>query len=126
MNLCPYASYFFFRSPAPSYSITINRNARKLTLYRNGKVYRTYPVAVGKSRTPTPAGTFRIINKQVNPGGPYGVRWMGLSARGIGIHGTNDPNSIGNAVSNGCIRMYNKDVIELFNIVSMGTIVKII
>ncbi|WP_333860709.1 L,D-transpeptidase [Clostridium sp.] len=126
MYLCPYANYFFFRSPAPSYSITINRNTKKLTLYRNGKIYRTYPVAIGKSRTPTPSGIFRIINKQINPGGPYGVRWMGLSANGIGIHGTNNPASIGKAVSNGCIRMYNKDVIELFNIVSMGTIVKII
>lgn len=126
MYLCPYANYFFFRSPTPAYSITINRNARKLTLYRNGKVYRTYLVAIGKRRTPTPAGTFKIINKQINPGGPYGIRWMGLSAKGIGIHGTNNPASIGKAVSNGCIRMYNKDVIELFNIVPVGTIVKII
>ncbi|EDK34217.1 L,D-transpeptidase [Clostridium kluyveri] len=126
MNLYPYENYFFLRSPNVTYSITINRAARRLTLYKNGKVYKTYPVAVGKSGTPTPAGTFRIINKQINPGGPYGARWMGLSAKGIGIHGTNNPHSIGSYVSNGCIRMYNKDVIELFNIVPVGTVVRII
>ncbi|WP_368490624.1 L,D-transpeptidase [Clostridium sp. BJN0013] len=126
MYFCPFTDYFLSRSPNPTYNITINRAARRLTLYKNGRVYKTYPVAVGKSRTPTPAGTFRIINKQVNPGGPYGARWMGLSARGIGIHGTNNPSSIGGAVSNGCIRMYNKNVIELFNIVPVGTVVRII
>lgn len=51
---------------------------------------------------------------------------MGLSKPHYGIHGTNKPSSIGKAVSNGCIRMYNKDVIELFNIVPIGTVVKIV
>ncbi|AJA47313.1 ErfK/YbiS/YcfS/YnhG family protein [Clostridium pasteurianum DSM 525 = ATCC 6013] len=109
-----------------TYTITINRNARSLILYKDNKFYKIYPVAVGKGSTPTPAGTFKIINKQNNPGGPYGARWMGLSARGIGIHGTNRPGSIGGPVSHGCIRMYNKDVIELSNLVPVGTVVKII
>ncbi|MFT8315429.1 MAG: L,D-transpeptidase [Clostridium sp.] len=109
-----------------TYTITINRNARSLTLYKDNKFYKLYPVAVGKGATPTPAGTFKIINKQINPGGPYGARWLGLSARGIGIHGTNRPGSIGGPVSHGCIRMYNKDVIELSNLVPVGTVVKII
>jgi len=72
-----------------------------------------------------PAGTFTIINKQVNPGGPFGTRWMGLSQPHYGIHGTNNPASIGTAASNGCIRMYNEDVNELFNLVSVGTPVTI-
>lgn len=124
MNFCPFMDYLLLRSPT-IYNITINRTTRKLSLYKSGKLYKTYPIAVGKGRTPTPKGTFKIINKQINPGGPYGARWMGLNARGVGIHGTNNPNSIGGPVSHGCIRMYNKDVIELFNMVPVGTVVRI-
>lgn len=109
-----------------SYSITINKENHTLTLYQDGKVYKVYPVAVGKPSSPTPTGTFRVINKAVNPGGPYGARWMGLSSPGIGIHGTNNPFSIGNSVSHGCIRMQNKDVIELFQLIPIGTTVKIV
>lgn len=108
-----------------SYSITVNISTRTLTLYRNGQWVKSYPVAVGKPSTPTPKGTFTIINKAVNPGGPFGSRWMGLSKPHYGIHGTNNPSSIGKAVSNGCIRMYNKDVNELYNLVPIGTVVKI-
>lgn len=111
-----------------TYSITIHTKNRTLTLYKDGKVHKVYPVAVGKTSTPTPKGTFRIINKAINPGGPFGVRWMGLNAPqgGIGIHGTNNPASIGKSVSNGCIRMHNRNVIELSNLVPVGTVVKII
>ena len=108
-----------------SYSITVNTSARTLTLYSNGQWIKSYPVAVGKPSTPTPRGSFKIVNKAVNPGGPFGVRWMGLSKPHYGIHGTNNPSSIGKAVSHGCIRMYNKDVLELYNIVPIGTPVKI-
>lgn len=80
----------------------------------------------GKPSTPTPLGNFKIVNKVINPGGPFGVRWMGLSIPGYGIHGTNNPPSIGTRASNGCIRMYNKDVIEVFNKVPIGTPVQII
>lgn len=111
---------------AQTYSITIHTTARTLTLYRNGQRMKSYPIAVGKPSTPTPKGTFKIVNKAVNPGGPFGARWLGLSKPHIGIHGTNNPLSIGKAVSNGCIRMYNKDVIELYHLVPIGTTVKII
>ena len=50
---------------------------------------------------------------------------MGLSYKGVGIHGTNRPGSIGGPVSHGCIRMYNRDVIQLFNTVPVGTLVRI-
>ena len=109
-----------------SYSITINRVNHTLTLYQDNRVYKVYPVAVGKPTTPTPKGTFRIINKANIPGGPFGARWIGLSSPGIGIHGTNNPSSIGNSVSHGCIRMQNKDVIELNQLVPIGTTVTII
>jgi lipoprotein-anchoring transpeptidase ErfK/SrfK len=109
-----------------SYSITINRENHTLTLYQNGKVHKVYPVAVGKPTSPTPKGTFHFINKAINPGGPYGARWIGLSSPGIGIHGTNNPFSIGNSVSHGCIRMQNKDVIELSRLVPIGTTIKIV
>lgn len=107
------------------FSITINTMAKTLTLYRNGVFFKAYPVATGKPTTPTPKGTFTVVNKQVNPGGPFGSRWMGLSKPHYGIHGTNNPASIGTAASNGCIRMYNSDVEDLFNYVSIGTVVSI-
>jgi lipoprotein-anchoring transpeptidase ErfK/SrfK len=123
-----YLNEYLYRFPKPVYSITINVNARTLTLFRNGKWYKSYKVAVGKPSTPTPRGTFKIVEKAINPGGPFGVRWLGLSAPGgdYGIHGTNNPSSIGKAVSNGCVRMYNKDVLELANTVPIGTVVKIV
>lgn len=119
----PYNEYY-----RASYRITINTKAHTLTLFRNNNVYRTYRVAVGKSSTPTPKGTFKIINRAVNPGGPFGARWLGLNAPygDYGIHGTNAPSSIGKSVSNGCIRMFNNQVIELSNLVTIGTIVEII
>jgi L,D-transpeptidase ErfK/SrfK len=108
------------------YSITINTMSKTLTLYRNGSFFKAYPVAVGKPTTPTPFGNFSIVNKQINPGGPFGSRWMGLSKPHYGIHGTNNPPSIGTAASNGCIRMYASDVEDLFNYASVGTVVRII
>jgi L,D-transpeptidase ErfK/SrfK len=106
-------------------SITVSITAKTLTLYKYGRLYKAYPVATGKPTTPTPIGTFTIKNKQVNPGGPYGPRWMGLSAPHYGIHGTNNEASIGSAASNGCVRMFNKDVEDLFDYVGVGTVVRI-
>lgn len=109
------------------YHITINTQTRILTLFRNNNIYKTYMVAVGKPSTPTPKGTFKIINRAINPGGPFGARWLGLNAPygDYGIHGTNNPSSIGKNISNGCIRMFNNQVIEVSNLVSIGTLVLI-
>lgn len=104
-----------------AYSITISLSARQLALYRDGSLVRTFPVGVGKKNTPTPAGNYYIANKIPNPGGPFGVMWMGLSIAHYGIHGTNNPSSIGKIVSHGCIRMYNSDVTALSRLVSIGT-----
>jgi len=130
MFYCPY----FYGIPMliepdrATYSITINITARTLTVFRNGQWYKSFPVAVGKPSTPTPKGTFKIKSKAVNPGGPFGARWMGLTAPGgsYGIHGTNNPASIGKAVSNGCVRMHNKDIIEIFPLIPVGATVRII
>lgn len=110
------------------YSITVNRGTHTLILNKNNAVYKQYPVAVGKASTPTPSGNYKIINKYLNPGGPFGVRWLGLNVPGggYGIHGTNNPSSIGKSISHGCIRMQNKDVTELYNLVPIGTPVNII
>ncbi len=107
------------------YTIIVSKNSRTLTLLRNGMVQKTFPVAIGKMLTSTPSGNFIIVNREPNPGGPFGVMWLTLSKSGYGIHGTNNPSSIGKAVSNGCIRMYNHDVLELASIVPNGTAVSI-
>ncbi|WP_173916729.1 L,D-transpeptidase family protein [Halobacillus sp. Marseille-Q1614] len=103
------------------YQIEVLLNSRQLKLYRNGDLQKTYPIAVGKMLSTTPTGNFIIINKAPNPGGPYGTMWMSLSKQYYGIHGTNDPSSIGKAVSKGCIRMYNEDVEELARTIPIGT-----
>lgn len=110
-----------------AYRITIDTQSFKLTLSKNGAVQATYPVAVGKPNTPTPIGDWIINQKQVNPGGPFGARWMRINVPwgGYGIHGTDNPASIGTPASHGCVRMYNEDVIKLYDIVPLGTPVKI-
>lgn len=109
-----------------TYEILVNTNKFLLSLFQDGKLIKNYPIAIGKPYTPTPKGTFTIVNKAHNPGGPFGARWLGLSIKGYGIHGTNDPSSIGKAVSNGCIRTYNDNIIELYNTVPIGTTVRIL
>ncbi|WP_040208725.1 L,D-transpeptidase family protein [Neobacillus jeddahensis] len=103
------------------YTIQVSVGKRRLSLYQNGKLVKIYPIAVGKMLTNTPVGEFVIVNRQYNPGGPFGVLWLSLSKQGYGIHGTNDPSSIGKAVSHGCIRMYNRDVLQLAERVPNGT-----
>ncbi|TYR79861.1 L,D-transpeptidase family protein [Priestia megaterium] len=107
------------------YSIYVFIAERQLELRKNNVVQATYPIAVGKMLSTTPVGDFVIVNRQPNPGGPYGTMWLSLSKKSYGIHGTNDPSSIGKAVSKGCIRMYNEHVNELARIVPNGTAVYI-
>jgi lipoprotein-anchoring transpeptidase ErfK/SrfK len=118
--------------------IVISIPDRKLALIENGVVVKTYPVAVGRSVTPSPAGTFRIATRVKNPTyyrpgvvippgpeDPVGTRWMGLNIPGFGIHGTNEPRSIGHAASHGCIRMRNRDAEDLFARVRVGDAVEL-
>ncbi|MFF2888023.1 L,D-transpeptidase [Paenibacillus sp. NPDC057967] len=109
----------------PNYRIIVDLSDRQLYLLDGNIVVRAYPVGIGRMVTQTPHGEFTIINKQPHPGGPFGAFWMGLSKPSYGIHGTNDPSSIGGEVSHGCIRMYNQDVLELQSLVPIGTRVTI-
>lgn len=103
------------------FQIEVSFNNRWLRLYKNGVLQKQYPIAVGKMLSETPLGNYIIVNKQPNPGGPFGTMWMSLSKEHYGIHGTNNPNSIGHAVSRGCIRLHNKDVEELASMIPIGT-----
>lgn len=111
---------------------------RKLALVENGRVVKTYRVAVGAEVSPSPAGEFKIANRITGPtyyapgvvipagaSNPLGTRWLGLSQKGFGIHGTNQPRSIGHRASHGCIRMRNRDVEELFELVRVGDVVEL-
>jgi lipoprotein-anchoring transpeptidase ErfK/SrfK len=127
--------------------IVIHRGSNRLYLYQGTRFVRVFPVATGQAAWPTPLGHFQIVVKQVNPwwypptqdawaagakpvppgpGNPLGTRWMGLSAPGVGIHGTSEPWSIGHSESHGCIRMQIPAAEWLFTRVQIGTPVFII
>ena len=126
--------------------IVIHRGSNRLYLYSGARLNRIFAVATGQSVYPTPLGSWQIVVKWRNPwwyppnspwaagekpippgpGNPLGTRWMGLSASGVGIHGTNNDASIGYSVSHGCIRMHVRDAEWLFNHVNIGTPVFIV
>ncbi|HLY97677.1 MAG TPA: L,D-transpeptidase [Candidatus Angelobacter sp.] len=118
--------------------IVISIPDRQLALLEDGVVVKVYPIAVGKPGTPSPEGDFTIINRSENPtwrhkgqtvlpgkNNPVGTRWMGLSLKGYGIHGTNVQSSVGKAASHGCFRMKKNDIEELFTLVRVGDVVTI-
>jgi lipoprotein-anchoring transpeptidase ErfK/SrfK len=128
-------------------TIVINRSLNRLALYDANKLARTFPVATGQAIYPTPKGVWHIVVKWKNPtwyppvqddwakglkpvppgpGNPLGTRWMGLDAPGVGIHGTDEPTSIGYSASHGCIRMQVPDAEWLFDHVDVGTTVYIL
>jgi lipoprotein-anchoring transpeptidase ErfK/SrfK len=126
-------------TPAPKRVIVVSLEDKKLALVEEGRVEKIYTVAIGKPSTPSPTGTFTIARRVKNPtythdgktilpgpGNPVGTRWMGLSIKGYGIHGTNEPKSIGKAASHGCIRMAKKDLEEMYAMVSIGDTVKLV
>jgi len=113
--------------------IVVSIPDRKLAVVESGRVVKIFSTAVGAPRTPSPNGSYRIVQrisdptwytkgKIVPPGksNPLGTRWLGLSVKGYGIHGTNVPSSIGHNASHGCIRMRNRDVEQLFDMVAVG------
>jgi lipoprotein-anchoring transpeptidase ErfK/SrfK len=127
--------------------IVVDRAKNALKLYDSRRLVRTIPVATGQAIYPTPAGIFKIVDKQKNPwwypptydawahglkpvppgpDNPLGTRWMGLSVPGVGIHGTDEPTSIGYSASHGCIRMHVPDAEWLFSRVATGTPVVIV
>jgi len=113
--------------PVAGSHLAINTLTRKLYYYKGDRLIKEFPVAVGKPSTPTPPGNYKVKNKILNPGGVLGTRWMGLTIPGgnYGIHGNNNPSSIGQAASLGCVRMHNNHVEELFPLIPIGTPVHI-
>ncbi len=118
--------------------IIINKRTNQLAFIEGGEIEETYHVATGKTELLTPEGEFTVIVKAIRPyyrkldikGGdpknPLGSRWIGFDAentngRVYGIHGTNRPESIGRHISNGCIRMKNEEVNQLFEKTIPGT-----
>jgi lipoprotein-anchoring transpeptidase ErfK/SrfK len=126
--------------------IVIRRGSNHLYLYKGMRPWRSFGVATGQSRYPTPLGRWHVVVKWRNPwwyppnsdwaegekpippgpGNPLGTRWLGLSASGVGIHGTPDDASIGYSASHGCVRMHISDAEWLFNHVGIGTTVFIV
>lgn len=115
------------KAPSGKVSIIIKIPARILELHEDGKVYKKYRVAVGKSETPSPIGEWVVQWKSYRSEDRFGTRFFGLNVPwgGYGIHGTNQSWSIGRSASKGCIRMRNRDVEELFEWVPEGTPVRI-
>jgi lipoprotein-anchoring transpeptidase ErfK/SrfK len=125
-------------TPGPKRLVLVSIPDRKLALLKDGKVLKVYRVAVGSSNSPSPSGEFAIVDRITNPTyyhphvvipaseeSPIGTRWVGLNRKGYGIHGTNEPRSIGRAASHGCIRMSNREIAQFFELVRVGDPVEI-
>ena len=124
--------------PTYKFSLLVSKSQNTLTLKGDEEALKTYVVATGKNNS-TPEGVFKITDKLVNPiwykenkaipaGSPenqLGTRWMGISKPSYGIHGTIEPEKLGQQVTSGCVRMKNEEVEELYKIVPPGTPVTI-
>lgn len=112
----------------PVYHIHVNLDTKQLYVYKDGTLIKTYPCSGGKALTPSPEGTWKIISKDTWGEG-FGGSWLGFNVPWgkYGIHGTDQPWFIGRAnESQGCIRMLNKDVAELYKMIPHGTTVSIV
>jgi lipoprotein-anchoring transpeptidase ErfK/SrfK len=121
------------------FNIFVDKSQNTLLLKTEEEIVKTYVVSTGKNNL-TPVGTFKITNKLMNPtwfkagtvvppSSPeniLGTRWLGFDLAGYGIHGTSEPQSLGKQVTQGCVRMSNSDVEELYTIVPLGTEVTIV
>lgn len=120
-------------------NLVIKLSDRRVYLYRDNLLATSYPVAIGKAGWETPVGSYKVIEMQRNPSwqhpwtgkivppganNPLGARWIGFWTDGknfIGFHGTPQEKLIGQAVSHGCVRMKNKDILDLYAQVDIGT-----
>jgi lipoprotein-anchoring transpeptidase ErfK/SrfK len=121
------------------FNILVDKSENILLLKNNEEIIKTYIVSTGKNNC-TPVGTFKIVNKLPNPtwfkagavvppesaANVLGTRWMGFDLAGYGIHGTTEPKDLGKQVTQGCVRLSNADVEEIYSIVPVGTEVTII
>jgi len=120
-------------------TLVVNKSHNRLNVQLNNQVIKVYPVSTGKSDSITPVGDFVIRDRYPHPtwfhkgvvvpaGSPenfLGTRWLGFNIPKYGIHGTIYPELIGQSVSGGCVRMRNEDVEELYDIIPVGTKVRI-
>jgi lipoprotein-anchoring transpeptidase ErfK/SrfK len=126
-------------SPQPARRIVVSIPDRKLALLEGDRVLKIYDVAVGATMSPSPSGELQIVQRLENPtyykpgvaigpgpNNPLGPRWIGLSVKGFGIHGTNRPDSVGKNASHGCIRLRNRDIEDLFARVQVGDRVSLV
>jgi lipoprotein-anchoring transpeptidase ErfK/SrfK len=125
--------------PTYKLSLVVDKSQNSLILKGDEEVLKTYTVSTGMGNI-TPTGVFKITDKVVNPvwyknnrvipfGSPenlLGTRWLGLNQKGYGIHGTTDPDKLGQQVTEGCVRMRNEEVEELFSLLPSGTEVTIV
>ena len=125
--------------PAYRFSVVVDKSQNILILKGDEEVLKTYVVSTG-SNDSTPAGVFKVTQKLVNPtwykagavvpygspGNILGTRWLGISKKGYGIHGTTEPEKLGQQVTAGCIRMRNEDVEELYGFLPPGSEVTIV
>lgn len=138
----PHVTISMLAARYPTYMV-VDRPDFKLFFYQHLKLTHTYPIAVGQAGLETPPGLHHILDKQVDPAwhvpnsswagslagqvippgpdDPLVARWMAIDDQGDGIHGTNEPWSIGSAASHGCIRMLVPDVIQLYSMTPLGT-----
>jgi lipoprotein-anchoring transpeptidase ErfK/SrfK len=121
------------------FSCVVDKSQNILILKAGEEVVKTYTVSTGLDNS-TPVGTFKIVNKLINPvwykagaivlpdspDNILGSRWLGLDVVGYGIHGTTQPESIGQQITQGCVRMRNHDVEELYDLLPVGTEVTIV
>lgn len=125
--------------------LEVRLSQRQVRVFQGDRLMKTYPIAIGQDGWETPTGTF-YVNQKIqeprwvhpftdesiapnDPRNPLGKYWIGFWTDGhhsIGFHGTPDPDSIGDASSHGCLRMYNQDVEELFHWVDMSTVVTVL
>jgi len=114
--------------PDGEVKIIIDTFKLKLIVLNNNEPFKVFPIAIGRSSTPTPIGNFKVVHKAVNWGTGFGTRWLGLNVPWgkYGIHGTNKPWSIGRMASHGCIRMHNRDVEMLYPWIKHNTEVIIV
>ncbi len=125
--------------PNVVFSVVVDKSQNSLILKGGEEVLKTYVVSTGSDNS-TPAGVFKVTDKLVNPtwyksgavvpfGSPenvLGSRWIGLTKKGYGIHGTTEPDRLGQQITAGCIRMRNEEVEELFGFVTPHTEVTIV
>ncbi|MDO8489541.1 MAG: L,D-transpeptidase family protein [Candidatus Omnitrophota bacterium] len=121
------------------FNILVNKSQNILLLKSDEEIFKTYIVSTGKNNC-SPVGTFKIVNKLTNPTwfkagaivpaqspeNVLGTRWMGFDLAGYGIHGTTEPKELGKQVTQGCVRLNNTEVEELYSIIPVGTEVTII